>query len=186
MGAREEDTTFAECQLFIQLEEEGQEVPLGAWHCQRTVSTWSCKQVAQWLQEEGSEYVELLCTQHRLDGLSLLALTEADPWVPLGLTVLGDIKRLTFSPSASPRDRIQAQLEELGLRLRDTFPFPLGSSPGARGRGSCDGATGRYNGGDRCVTGLSAAEERVIDLTRFERRCVIYTPTGDVGTWLVD
>ncbi|XP_029376212.1 sphingomyelin synthase-related protein 1-like isoform X6 [Echeneis naucrates] len=63
------------------------------------VSSWTFKQVAQWLQEEGfGEYVQLLCTQHRLDGPSLLALTEADlRGPPLGLTVLGDIKRLTLA-----------------------------------------------------------------------------------------
>uniref|UniRef100_A0A665TSD1 Sphingomyelin synthase-related protein 1 n=1 Tax=Echeneis naucrates TaxID=173247 RepID=A0A665TSD1_ECHNA len=81
------------------------------------VSSWTFKQVAQWLQEEGfGEYVQLLCTQHRLDGPSLLALTEADlRGPPLGLTVLGDIKRLTLALHRLQRQS-QAQLEELGLR----------------------------------------------------------------------
>ncbi|XP_030603476.1 sphingomyelin synthase-related protein 1-like [Archocentrus centrarchus] len=118
-----------------------------------SVSAWSCNQVAQWLQEEGfGQYVELLCTQHRLDGLSLLALTEADlRGPPLGLTVLGDIKRLTI---ALRRLQIknQAQLEELGLAPSDSLP--VGLSVGTAGiKRSCDGADGGCNGGDRLCNG---------------------------------
>ncbi|CAK6951592.1 sphingomyelin synthase-related protein 1-like [Scomber scombrus] len=111
------------------------------------VSTWSCKKVAQWLQEEGfGEYVELLCTQHRLDGPSLLALTEADlRGPPLGLTVLGDIKRLTLALRRLQRQN-QTQLEEFGLR-------PADSLTAARVEWSCDGADRRYNGGDRLCNG---------------------------------
>ncbi|XP_054654531.1 sphingomyelin synthase-related protein 1-like isoform X2 [Dunckerocampus dactyliophorus] len=94
-------------------------------------STWSCKQVAQWLQEQGfGNYVELLCTQHRLDGPSLLALTEADlRGPPLGLTVLGDIKRLAISLRQLQRQN-QSQLEELGLQPGDSLiaRLPLGPS----------------------------------------------------------
>ncbi|XP_022619304.1 sphingomyelin synthase-related protein 1-like isoform X1 [Seriola dumerili] len=118
-----------------------------------SVSAWTCKQVAQWLQEEGfGEYVELLCTQHRLDGPSLLALTEADlRGPPLGLTVLGDIKRLTLALRRLQRQN-QAQLEELGLRPSDSLPTNL--LPGAAGgEWSCDGADRRYNGGDRLCNG---------------------------------
>lgn len=118
-----------------------------------SVSAWSCNQVAQWLQEEGfGQYVELLCTQHRLDGLSLLALIEADlRGPPLGLTVLGDIKRLTI---ALRRLQIknQAQLEELGLAPSDSLP--VGLSVGTAGiKRSCDGADGGCNGGDRLCNG---------------------------------
>ncbi|XP_036978946.1 sphingomyelin synthase-related protein 1-like isoform X1 [Acanthopagrus latus] len=114
------------------------------------VSSWSCKQVAQWLQEEGfGEYVELLCTQHRLDGLSLLALTEADlRGPPLGLTVLGDIKRLTISLRRLQRQN-QAQLEELGLRPTDSLHAGLSLG----NEWSCDGADRRYNGGERACNG---------------------------------
>ncbi|XP_059215683.1 sphingomyelin synthase-related protein 1 [Centropristis striata] len=118
-----------------------------------SVSAWSCKHVAQWLQEEGfGEYVELLCTQHRLDGLSLLALTEADlRGPPLGLTVLGDIKRLTIALRRLQRQN-RAQLEELGLQ--STQSLPAGLSAGAAGaEWSCDGADRRYNGGDRLCNG---------------------------------
>lgn len=118
-----------------------------------SVSAWSCKQVAQWLQEEGfGAYVELLCSQHRLDGPSLLALTEADlRGPPLGLTVLGDIKRLTIAIRRLQRQN-QAQLEELGLQPRDSLP--AGLSLGAAGvEWSCDGADRRYNGGDRSCNG---------------------------------
>uniref|UniRef100_A0A3B4ZM74 Sphingomyelin synthase-related protein 1 n=1 Tax=Stegastes partitus TaxID=144197 RepID=A0A3B4ZM74_9TELE len=100
--------------------------PLSMAPSEDSVTAWSCKQVAQWLQEEGFEqYVELLCTQHRLDGPSLLALTEADlRGPPLGLTVLGDIKRLTIALRRLQRQN-QAQLEELGLRPSDSLPAGL-------------------------------------------------------------
>ncbi|XP_042289094.1 sphingomyelin synthase-related protein 1-like isoform X2 [Thunnus thynnus] len=119
-----------------------------------SVSTWSCKQVAQWLQEEGfGEYVELLCTQHRLDGPSLLALTEADlRGPPLGLTVLGDIKRLTLALRRLQR-RNQAQLEELGLQPADSLAAAGLSLGAARVEWSCDGADRRCNGGDRLCNG---------------------------------
>ncbi|XP_034007767.1 sphingomyelin synthase-related protein 1 isoform X1 [Trematomus bernacchii] len=118
-----------------------------------SVSAWSCKQVAQWLQERGfGEYVELLCGQHRLDGPSLLALTEADlRGPPLGLTVLGDIKRLTIALHRLQRQN-QAQLEELGLRPADSSPAE--QLLGTAGREwSCDGADRRCNGGDRFYNG---------------------------------
>lgn len=108
--------------------------------------------MAQWLKEEGfGQYVELLCTQHRLDGLSLLALTEADlRGPPLGLTVLGDIKRLTIALRQLQRKN-QAQLEELGLSPSDSLP--AGLSTGTTGvKWSCDGADG-CNGGDRLCNG---------------------------------
>lgn len=117
------------------------------------MSAWSCKEVARWLQEEGFvEYVELLCTRHRLDGLSLLALTEADlRGPPLGLAVLGDIKRLTIALRRLQRQN-QGQLEELGLRLTDGLP--AGLSVNAVGvEWSCEGADRRYNGGERSCNG---------------------------------
>ncbi|KAM4591210.1 sphingomyelin synthase-related protein 1-like isoform 1-T1 [Odontesthes bonariensis] len=119
-----------------------------------SVIAWSCNQVAQWLQEEGFEqYVELLCTQHRLDGLSLLALTEADlRGPPLGLTVLGDIKRLTIALRRLQRQN-QAQLQELGLQHSDSVLS--GHSLGTTGvEWSCDGADRRgCGGGDRLCNG---------------------------------
>lgn len=107
------------------------------------VRAWSCKQVARWLREEGfGEYVELLCTQHRLDGISLLALTEADlRGPPLGLTVLGDIKRLTIALRQLQRQN-QGQLEELGLRLTDSLPAELSLNR----EWSSDAADRRCNG----------------------------------------
>ncbi|XP_040905364.1 sphingomyelin synthase-related protein 1-like isoform X2 [Toxotes jaculatrix] len=118
-----------------------------------SVSAWSCKQVAQWLKKEGfGEYVGLLCTQHRLDGVSLLALTEADlRGPPLGLTVLGDIKRLTLAFRRLQRQN-QAQLEELGLQPSDSLS--TGHLLGAAGvEWSCDGPDRRYNGGDHLCNG---------------------------------
>ncbi|XP_034465517.1 sphingomyelin synthase-related protein 1-like [Hippoglossus hippoglossus] len=118
-----------------------------------SVAVWSCKQVAQWLQEEGfGEYVELLCSQHRLDGPSLLALTEADlRGPPLGLTVLGDIKRLTMALRRLQRQN-QAELEELGLQHSDSHPSGL-SSGSEGGEWGCDGAERRYNGADHLFNG---------------------------------
>lgn len=129
-----------------------------------SVSAWTCKQVAQWLQEEGfGDYEDLFCVQHRLDGLSLLALTEADlRGPPLGLTVLGDIKRLTIALRRLQR-RNQSQLDELGLQIANSVP--AGSSldliwvdwslEGADGRyseedGSCSGSVLRQRRGERC------------------------------------
>ena len=109
--------------------------------------------MAQWLQEEGfGEYVELLCSQHRLDGPSILALTEADlRGPPLGLTVLGDIKRLTLALRRLQRQN-QAQLEELGLRPSDSLP--TGLLLGAAGvEWSCDGDDRSCNGSDRQCNG---------------------------------
>ncbi|KAM6915969.1 sphingomyelin synthase-related protein 1-like isoform 1-T2 [Xenentodon cancila] len=123
---------------------------------QGSVSTWSCSRVAQWLQGEGfGEYVELLCTQHRLDGLSLLALTEADlRGPPLSLTVLGDIKRLTIALHRLQRQN-QAQLEELGLQPADSHP--VGLSLGASwANWSCDGPERwGYNGNSHLCNGTA-------------------------------
>ncbi|XP_062926363.1 sphingomyelin synthase-related protein 1 isoform X1 [Mobula hypostoma] len=66
---------------------------------QFNIRRWSSKHVAKWLKEEGfSEYIDLLCNKHRLDGVALLTLTEYDlRCPPLELKVLGDIKRLMVS-----------------------------------------------------------------------------------------
>ncbi|KAM8852209.1 sphingomyelin synthase-related protein 1-like isoform 1-T3 [Synchiropus picturatus] len=108
---------------------------------EESVNTWSCKRVAQWLQDEGfGEYEALLCTQHRLDGLSLLALTEADlRGPPLGLTVLGDIKRLTIALRRIQKQN-QAQLEALGLSSVES----LTAGPSL----ICDQVDFRYTRGD--------------------------------------
>lgn len=116
-----------------------------------SVSGWSCRQVAQWLQDEGfGEYEELLCTQHRLDGPSLLALTEADlRGPPLGLTVLGDIKRLALAICRLQRQN-QSQLQELGQQPVDRF------DPGLTSQGSdwgCESAERRYNGANHLCNG---------------------------------
>ncbi|OWF56273.1 Sphingomyelin synthase-related protein 1 [Mizuhopecten yessoensis] len=58
--------------------------------------TWTCDQVAQWLeQNQFSQYMELFCVVHKIDGKALLTLSETDlRQPPLQLLVLGDIKRL--------------------------------------------------------------------------------------------
>ncbi|XP_021179873.2 sphingomyelin synthase-related protein 1 isoform X2 [Fundulus heteroclitus] len=118
------------------------------------VSAWSTEQVALWLQKEGfGEYVKLLCSQHRIDGLGLLALTEADlRGPPLSLAVLGHIKRLTVALRRLQREN-RAELEELGLWPLESAP--AGLSLGApRAEWSCDGAESRpCNGADRLWSG---------------------------------
>ncbi|XP_037322223.2 sphingomyelin synthase-related protein 1-like [Pungitius pungitius] len=131
------------------------------------VSSWSCKQVARWLQDEGfGEYVELLCDQHRLDGPSLLALTEADlRGPPLGLSVLGDIKRLIIALCRLQR-RNQTRLEELGLRPADSLPGGLPPS----GEWNRDAADGTCNGRDRSSNG-SELRLRSGDRSAFDSVC---------------
>lgn len=127
---------------------------------EEAVSGWSYIQVAQWLQDEGfGEYVDLLCTQHRLDGLSLLALTEADlRGPPLGLTVLGDIKRLTIALRRLQRQN-QSQLEELGLKLSNNVPAGSLMHP-VGGELNFEGADGSFNGGDRFCSGSVLRQRR--------------------------
>ncbi|XP_062319207.1 sphingomyelin synthase-related protein 1-like [Osmerus eperlanus] len=119
---------------------------------QASVSSWSCKQVARWLREEGfTVYVELLCTQHRLDGTSLLALTEADlRGPPLGLTILGDIKRLALALRRLQRQN-QELLDELGLRPNDGAGATLVVAGG--GTWGCNGADHWCSGGERLWNG---------------------------------
>ncbi|XP_062858782.1 sphingomyelin synthase-related protein 1 isoform X2 [Trichomycterus rosablanca] len=91
------------------------------------VRSWTVKQVGRWLREEGfSDYVDLLCNKHRLDGTSLLTLTEFDlRSPPLELKVLGDIKRLMLSVRKLQKQNADA-LEELGF-VHDTHS-PLGGN----------------------------------------------------------
>lgn len=83
------------------------------------VESWSIKEVAFWLREQGfSEYVELLCTKHRVDGAALLCLTEHDlRSPPLQLPRLGDIKRLALSLQ--------------GIQRQHTHSYSPLSDPGA-------------------------------------------------------
>ncbi|KAM9618127.1 sphingomyelin synthase-related protein 1 isoform 2-T6 [Trichechus inunguis] len=66
---------------------------------QLCIRRWTTKHVAVWLKDEGFfEYVDILCNKHRLDGITLLTLTEYDlRSPPLEIKVLGDIKRLMLS-----------------------------------------------------------------------------------------
>ncbi|KTF86644.1 hypothetical protein cypCar_00048395, partial [Cyprinus carpio] len=80
------------------------------------VRHWTPKHVGRWLREEGfCDYVNLLCNKHRLDGTSLLTLSEYDlRSPPLELKVLGDIKRLMVSLRKLQKQNADV-LEELGL-----------------------------------------------------------------------
>ncbi|NXU62684.1 SAMD8 protein, partial [Horornis vulcanius] len=82
---------------------------------QLCIRRWTTKNVAKWLKEEGfCEYVDLLCNRHRLDGITLLTLTEYDlRSPPLEIKILGDIKRLMLSIRKLQKQHIDV-LEELG------------------------------------------------------------------------
>ncbi|KAI6066560.1 Sphingomyelin synthase-related protein 1 [Aix galericulata] len=82
---------------------------------QLCIRRWTTKNVAKWLKEEGfCEYVDILCNRHRLDGITLLTLTEYDlRSPPLEIKVLGDIKRLMLSIRKLQKQHIDV-LEELG------------------------------------------------------------------------
>jgi hypothetical protein len=71
--------------------------------------------VAVWLKDEGFfEYVDILCNKHRLDGITLLTLTEYDlRSPPLEIKVLGDIKRLMLSVRKLQKIHTDV-LEEMG------------------------------------------------------------------------
>ena len=64
---------------------------------EREVMDWSCKEVQHWLTDMGFEkYTDLLCEEHRIDGKTLLSLTEDDLRKrPVAMNILGDIKRLS-------------------------------------------------------------------------------------------
>ncbi|XP_019411634.1 PREDICTED: sphingomyelin synthase-related protein 1 [Crocodylus porosus] len=82
---------------------------------QLCIRRWTTKNVAKWLREEGfCEYVDILCNRHRLDGITLLTLTEYDlRSPPLEIRVLGDIKRLMLSIRKLQKQHFDV-LEELG------------------------------------------------------------------------
>ncbi|XP_061613207.1 sphingomyelin synthase-related protein 1-like isoform X3 [Phyllopteryx taeniolatus] len=111
-----------------------------------SVRRWTPKNVAKWLKDEGfCDYVDLLCHRHRLDGSSLLALSEYDlRSPPLELKVLGDIKRLMASVRKLQKQNLDL-LEELGL------PFD-GHSPAGSGDRLCNGEAAR-DGADTAPVG---------------------------------
>ncbi|KAG7227979.1 hypothetical protein INR49_005600 [Caranx melampygus] len=108
------------CQCSLHSEEE---------MTQLSVRRWTPKHVAKWLKEEGfCDYVDLLCNKHRLDGTSLLALSEYDlRSQPLELKVLGDIKRLMVSIRKLQKQNMDV-LEELGLPFDGHSPTGSGGS----------------------------------------------------------
>lgn len=117
---------------------------------------WSSKQVAGWLRDQGfREYVDLLCSKHRLDGASLLCLTETDlRSPPLELKVLGDIKRLMLAVRRLQRQHTaltQSGSEVSALSLIHTGGTDRVISNGFAERGSgdhqhCNGAVTTVGG----------------------------------------
>jgi len=59
---------------------------------------WTTAEVKAWLKSKGlGKYGDLLCDQHNIDGTALLMIQEDDlKSPPLKLSVLGDIKRLSY------------------------------------------------------------------------------------------
>lgn len=113
------------------------------------VESWSIKEVALWLREQGfSEYAALLCTKHRVDGAALLCLTEHDlRSPPLKLPRLGDIKKLTLALRG-----LQRQHTLSGTSLSDSGAnsgFLSHASGPKKGlwNGSVDQNYPQYNGG---------------------------------------
>ncbi|XP_056655539.1 sphingomyelin synthase-related protein 1 isoform X2 [Monodelphis domestica] len=86
-----------------------------AGYNQLCIRRWTTRHVATWLKDEGFlEYVDILCNKHRLDGLTLLTLSEYDlRSPPLEIKVLGDIKRLMLSIRKLQKVHIDV-LEEMG------------------------------------------------------------------------
>ncbi|RXM34503.1 Sphingomyelin synthase-related protein 1 [Acipenser ruthenus] len=124
---------------------------------QPSIRRWTTKHVAKWLKEEGfSDYVDLLCNRHRLDGTSILTLTEYDlRCPPLELKVLGDIKRLMVSIRKLQKQNSDV-LEELGYTYEGWL-----SGSGAHSPNSIQGSDWLYNGdpvrdSDEPVASLSA------------------------------
>ena len=64
-----------------------------------SVTNWSCEDVRKWMIKSGfSEYAELFCYHHKIDGEALLSLQEADlRQPPLKIDILGDIKRISLA-----------------------------------------------------------------------------------------
>ncbi|XP_016421920.1 sphingomyelin synthase-related protein 1 isoform X2 [Sinocyclocheilus rhinocerous] len=120
------------------------------------VEGWSSKQVAGWLRDQGfREYVDLLCSKHRLDGASLLCLSETDlRSPPLELKVLGDIKRLMLAVRRLQRKHTaltQSGSEVSALSLIHTGGTDRVISNGFAERGSgdrqhCNGAVTTVGG----------------------------------------
>lgn len=113
---------------------------------QLSVRRWTTKHVAKWLKEEGfCDYVDLLCNKHRLDGTSLLTLTEYDlRSPPLELKVLGDIKRLMLSLRKLQKQNSDV-LEDLGWVCDGHAPQGDWLRNGDSGR-DCDGGGGGLSG----------------------------------------
>uniref|UniRef100_A0A6I8NKG5 Sphingomyelin synthase-related protein 1 n=2 Tax=Ornithorhynchus anatinus TaxID=9258 RepID=A0A6I8NKG5_ORNAN len=95
-----------------------------AGHNQLCIRRWTTKHVAKWLKEEGFfEYVDILCNKHRLDGITLLTLTEFDlRSPPLEIKVLGDIKRLMLSIRKLQKQHMDV-LEEMGYNSDSVGPL---------------------------------------------------------------
>ena len=110
------------------------------------VEEWDLERVGEWLEESGfAEYKELFCTNHKIDGISLLSLSEQDlKGPPIEMKVLGDIKRIlraienlknrVFEPDTHPGALVENNTGRVRNKLYtnpgdDTsglaFPFPF-------------------------------------------------------------
>ncbi|XP_039629275.1 sphingomyelin synthase-related protein 1 isoform X2 [Polypterus senegalus] len=124
---------------------------------QLSIRRWTTKNVAKWLKDEGfRDYVELLCEKHRLDGISLLTLTEYDlRSPPLELKVLGDIKRLMVSIRKLQKQNTDI-LEELGCESWSVGSYGHSLSSQSANDWLCNGDPSRDY--DNTITSLSSEQ----------------------------
>uniref|UniRef100_A0A8C4TKN5 Sphingomyelin synthase-related protein 1 n=1 Tax=Erpetoichthys calabaricus TaxID=27687 RepID=A0A8C4TKN5_ERPCA len=124
---------------------------------QLSIRRWTTKNVAKWLKDEGfRDYVELLCEKHRLDGISLLTLTEYDlRSPPLELKVLGDIKRLMVSIRKLQKQNTDI-LEELGCESWTVGSYGHSLSSQSANDWLCNGDPSRDY--DSTITSLSSEQ----------------------------
>ncbi|VDK84094.1 unnamed protein product [Litomosoides sigmodontis] len=87
---------------------------------------WSYGDVATWLNEQGFEkYANIIAYRHKIDGYTLLMLTEADlREKPLELDCLGDIKRI-----ASAISRLRMDLTPLEIKLKQSKRYECSCNP---------------------------------------------------------
>lgn len=104
--------------------------------------------MALWLREQGfSEYVELICSRHRVDGAALLCLTEHDlRSPPLQLPRLGDIKRLALALQCLQRQHTHSQTPLAVYGTDNVFPSNTSGSKSRSWNGSVDQNYPQCNG----------------------------------------
>jgi len=71
---------------------------------------WTSNQVADWLRSKGhsEDYIRTLCSDQRVDGKSLLLISESDlRQPPVNIIILGDVKRLYYDIAELQQNYLQ-------------------------------------------------------------------------------